>query len=108
MTVRIPAVLAAFVLTIPLASADKGAEAISKGKAVLWRAPDDIQSRDLIHGIGGREHLPQGPFTFVKEDLKGSSPKHNVLDRDGVKWKVKLGLEAKPETAAARRGRSPC
>ena len=97
MSVRIPAILAAFVFTIPLVSGDKGAEAISKGKAVLWRAPANIKSRDLIHGIGGREHMPHGPFTFVKEDLKASSPKYNVLDRDGVKWKVKLGpIKAAP------------
>jgi hypothetical protein len=38
----------------------------------------------------------------VKEDDKGSSPKYVVRDRDGVKWKVKLGPEAQPETAAAR------
>jgi hypothetical protein len=88
---------------IPGSAADKkGAEAVSKGKAVLWRAPNDIRSRDLIYGIGGREGVPRGPFTFVKEDLKGSSPKYTVRDRDGVKWKVKLGQEAKPETAATR------
>ena len=51
MTVRIPAVIAAFVFTIPLASADKGAEAISKGKAVLWRAPDDIKGNKVRFSI---------------------------------------------------------
>jgi len=89
-------------LTIPAGAADRATTSVSKGKAVLWRAPSDIRTRDMIYGIGGREHMPRGPFTFVKEDLKESSPKYNVTDRDGVKWKVKLGLEAKPETAASR------
>ena len=38
----------------------------------------------------------------MKEDLSASNPKYTVRDRDGVKWKVKLGQEAKPETAATR------
>src|SRR5262249_32291847 len=40
--------------------------------------------------------------TFVEEDLGGSNPKLVVRDRDGVKWKVKLGGEARPETVASR------
>jgi hypothetical protein len=39
---------------------------------------------------------------FVKEDLDGTSPKIVVRDQGGVKWKVKLGAEARPETAASR------
>ena len=46
--------------------------------------------------------MPCGTFTFVKEDLKGTSPKLVVKDQDGVKWKVKLGIEARPETVASR------
>ena len=69
---------------------------------VLWREPDDLASRDLYFGPGGSQHQPHGPFTFIKEDLDGSNPKFSVRDRDGVKWKVKLGPEAKPETAATR------
>src|SRR5689334_9862029 len=74
-TVRIPAIIITLLLTIPVGAADRGAAAVSKGKAVLWRAPADIRTRDMIYGIGGQEHMPHGPFTFVKEDLKGSSPK---------------------------------
>ena len=48
----------------------------------------------------GRGHLPRGTFAFVKEDLKGTSPKLVVKDQDDVKWKVKLGVEARPETVA--------
>src|SRR5262245_53026793 len=70
--------------------------------AVLWRNPSDISSRDLFYGPGGREHAPGDSFTFLKEDLDGSNPKYTVTDAAGVKWKVKLGEEAKPETAATR------
>jgi hypothetical protein len=68
----------------------------------LWRYPDDIASRNLFYGPGGKQHEPHGPFTFVKEDLNGTNPKFVVKDRDGEKWKVKLGQEARPETAASR------
>ena len=45
---------------------------------------------------------PHGTFTFLKEDRKGSNPKFDVQDENGVKWKVKLGSEARPETVASR------
>lgn len=70
--------------------------------SILWRDPTDLTTRNLIYGIGGKEHEPHGPFTFVKEDLDGTNPKFVATDSDGVKWKVKLGVEAQPETAAAR------
>jgi hypothetical protein len=69
---------------------------------ILWRQPADIASRNLLEGPGGKEHEPHPPFTFEKEDMEGSNPKFDVRDQDGVKWKVKLGTEAKPETVATR------
>jgi hypothetical protein len=72
------------------------------GPAVLWRNPTDIASRDLFYGPGGKKHQPHGPFTFVKEDLDGTNPKFNIRGGDDVKWKVKLGEEARPETVATR------
>ena len=74
----------------------------SNAEAVLWRNPVDIASRDLFFGSGGRENVPHGPFVFLDEDLDGTNPKFHVRDRDGVKWQVKLGIEARPETAASR------
>jgi hypothetical protein len=68
----------------------------------LWREPKDIRSENLFYGPGGKEHEPHGPFTFLKEDLDGSNPKYDVRDEDGVKWKIKLGAEARPETVASR------
>ncbi|MBZ5626527.1 MAG: hypothetical protein LAQ69_48770 [Acidobacteriia bacterium] len=98
-------VLLAVVLSYPVASGKKQRKAWADSgsvTAVLWRSPTDMASRDLFWGSGGRQDQPHGPFTFVKEDLDGTSPKFVVRDRDGVKWKVKLGLEARPETVAAR------
>jgi hypothetical protein len=69
----------------------------AKAYLVLWRDPTDIPVRNLFYGSGGKEHVPRAPFSFKKEDLSGSSPKFVVDDGAGVKWKVKLGTEARPE-----------
>jgi hypothetical protein len=68
----------------------------------LWRDQGKIGSLNLFHGPGGKEHQPAGKFTFVKEDKEGTSPKFDVVDDQGVHWKVKLGEETKSETAATR------
>jgi len=68
----------------------------------LWRNPGKIASLNLFYGPGGKEHQPAGKFTFVKEDKEGTSPKFDVVDDQGVHWKVKLGEETKSETAATR------
>ena len=77
-------------------------ETRAEGQAVLWRDPGDITARDLYYGPGGKAHEPRGPFEFEKEDMEGSNPKFDVIDQDGVKWRVKMGDEARPETAASR------
>jgi hypothetical protein len=76
----------------------------SNGKyvSVLWREPKDIASRNLYYGPGGKAHEPKGSFTFKEEDMLGGSPKFDVVDQDGVKWRVKMGVEARPETVASR------
>ena len=72
--------------------------------AVLWRDPAGLGRRDLFYGPGGRDHQPDpnSTYTFLKEDLKGSQPKFEVKDSHGVRWKAKLGTEARPETVATR------
>jgi hypothetical protein len=75
---------------------------VVQGPPVLWRDPGDIASRDLFYGPGGKAHEPQGTFTFDKEDMNGTNPKFDVVDENGVKWRVKLGPEARPETVASR------
>ena len=71
-------------------------------RAVLWRDPVDIASRNLYYGSGGEKNEPHAPYTFVEEDTNGTNPKFVITDRDGVKWTIKLGMEARPETAATR------
>jgi hypothetical protein len=73
-------------------------------RAVIWRDPGRVASLNLLYGAGGRQHAPdaKGTFTFLKEDPLATSPKFDVVDRQGVEWKVKLGQEPQSETAAAR------
>ena len=62
-----------------------------KGTPVLWRNPGDMRQRDLYYGSGSKALAPTPPFSFLKEDKSGKSPKFEVVDARGVKWKVKLG-----------------
>ncbi|MBZ5523113.1 MAG: hypothetical protein LAP21_12820 [Acidobacteriia bacterium] len=75
---------------------------IGSAPAILWVDPVDIKSRDLFYGRGSKEHLPGDKLRFIGEKLNGINPKFDVRDRDGVRWGVKMGAEAKPETAASR------
>ncbi|HTM13691.1 MAG TPA: hypothetical protein VL127_12290 [Bryobacteraceae bacterium] len=79
-----------------------GSSETSPPLSAFWRKPTDIRTRDLFYGAGGKENQPVGPFVFQKEDQDGTSPKFSVRDVKGVEWKVKLGVEARPETAASR------
>jgi len=70
----------------------------------IWQDPGEISSLDLAFGSGGRAHAPRedATYSFLKEDLGGSSPKFYVKDEAGVEWLVKVGDEARGETAATR------
>jgi hypothetical protein len=85
-------------------AADAADKAVPAAANQLWREPVDISARDLFYGSGGKKHAPDpnAIYTFEKEDLDGTNPKFDVKDQAGNKWKVKLGVEAKPETVAAR------
>src|SRR5437773_10105563 len=74
----------------------------SKSHAILWRDPGNIRNRDLYYGPGSKALAPLPPFRFVKEVKEGGMPKFDVEDARGVKWRVKLGPEARSETAASR------
>jgi hypothetical protein len=80
------------------------AQAASQLPEAMWRDPGDIDSLDLLNGAGGAAHAPRpdAKYVFVKEDMNGTSPKFYIKDEAGVEWLVKMGVEAKPETAAAR------
>ena len=71
---------------------------------VIWCDRGDVASLNLFYGAGGEEHAPnpKSKFIFVKEDAEGTSPKFEVVDDQGVLWKVKLGQEPQSETAATR------
>ena len=73
------------------------------GEAVLWREPTDIATRNLLLGSGGEEQKPDlSKVVFEKEGAPGYSVKYDVRDGAGKRWVVKLGNEARPETAANR------
>jgi hypothetical protein len=71
-------------------------------QSIIWRDPGDVRLLNLFWGPGGEKHQPGPPVAFVEEDMHGTSPKFDVRDSNDKKWKAKLGLEAKPETAASR------
>ena len=81
----------------------KSAVAPADAPAVLWREPSDISTRDLFLGPGGEAMKPDlSNITFEKDDQSGYSVKYHVSDGAGRKWVVKVGNEARPETAAVR------
>lgn len=77
---------------------------VANSPEVIWRDRGDVASLNLFYGAGGQEHAPdpKGKFIFVKEDTEGTSPKFEVVDEQGVIWKVKMGQEPQSETAATR------
>jgi hypothetical protein len=96
----------AVVLTLsllPFASAqDRRNRRTPTGRPVLWRNPGNISALDLTYGPGSQRLAPAAPFTFIKEDKSGESPKFDVKDARGVEWRVKLGPEAQSETVSTR------
>src|SRR5215213_4471099 len=77
----------------------------SKNSAVppiLWRNPANVSRRNLFYGPGSPELAPVAPFTFIKENKSGESPKFVVRDARGDEWTVKLGPEAQAETVSTR------
>jgi hypothetical protein len=71
-------------------------------KTLLWRNPGPIESLDLAAGPARAAGAPKAPFTFIKEVSGGIAPKIVVADARRMKWMVKFGQEAKPETFASR------
>lgn len=83
--------------------ADKAAKHSDSHEAI-WRDPGEISSLNMIYGIGGATDAPDpnAVYTFVEEDMNGTSPKVKVKDAQGVEWKLKMGAEPQAETAATR------
>jgi hypothetical protein len=74
----------------------------ARSTAVIWHDRGDAAALDLTTGPGGKDREPGIDFTFVKESTGGTSPKFDVVDERGTTWKVKLGEEARSESAASR------
>lgn len=95
-----------FFLSIAALPADAIAQkkkAMPKGTPVLWRAPEDIASRDLYLGPGGAAMKPNvRRVRFIKEETGGYSKKYRIRDASGRVWVAKIGKEAQSETAAVR------
>jgi len=84
------------------AAKKKKKEALT-GTPVMWVRPNNIASRDLFLGPGGREMRPDiRRITFIKEEKGGYSKKYRVRDGAGREWVVKIGKEAQSETSAVR------
>ena len=97
--------LVSIVLAVTVSSpsfAQKKNKPVLTGTPVLWRDPGNVAGRDLKYGPGAANLTPTAPFTFIKEDTTGASPKFRVKDANGVNWTVKLGPEAQAETVATR------
>jgi hypothetical protein len=88
-------------LAVALAAAPAFAQD-ARSTAVIWHDRGDAAALDLTTGPGGKDREPGIDFTFVKESTGGTSPKFDVVDEHGIKWKVKLGEEARSESAASR------
>ncbi len=110
------ALLSALILALTLSLSPTGARAQDdskkkkdeapppQGTPVLWHAPADIASLDLLNGPGG-EGMKPDLSQVIWEDQSGEpgySVKWKVRDASGKHWVVKLGNEARPETAATR------
>lgn len=100
-------VLLVFVVSLPAIVAAQESKPKKKklppaGKPILWRDPGDISKRDLRYGPGAANMAPVAPFTFIKEDTTGASPKFSVKDARGVNWTVKYGIEAQSEIVSTR------
>ena len=72
--------------------------------AALWEEPSDLERRDLLYGVGGRDLAPSpsAAYTVVEADKDGFSAGYDVRDHKGQLWSVKLGPESQTEVVASR------
>ena len=95
------------ILLLPSVSAveakSKKSKEVPRGTPILWRAPEDIRSRNLFLGPGGNRMKPDlRHVKFIKEEKGGYSKKFRIQDAAGREWVAKVGKEAQSETAAVR------
>jgi hypothetical protein len=68
----------------------------------IWRDPGTADATDLRFGPGGRDGVPEAPFTFIEEHFGGSQPCVAIRDAHNRLWRVKWGPEVRPESFAVR------
>ena len=99
------------VLALPFSAAaqdkdkdkDKKEKKVYTGTPVMWRAPEDIEQRNLLLGAGGEEMKPDiSRITYIEDKTGGYSKKYRVKDAKGNEWIAKIGKEAQSDTAANR------
>jgi hypothetical protein len=99
------------VLALPFSAAaqdkdkdkDKKEKKVYTGTPVMWRAPEDIEQRNLLLGAGGEEMKPDiSRITYIEDKTGGYSKKYRVKDAKGNEWIAKIGKEAQTDTAANR------
>jgi hypothetical protein len=93
---RVLSTIPALLLAIPVFAQQ------ASGTAVIWHDRGDAAALNLGDGRGGKGREPGTDFRFIEESRSGTSAKFVVEDEHGITWKVKLGEEAKSETAATR------
>jgi hypothetical protein len=95
--------LALSVLSPGVAAKDKKKKAPPRGTPVFWRAPVNIERRNLTLGPGGAAMKPNlTRIKFLKEEKGGYSTKYRISDGSGRIWVAKVGKEAQSETSAVR------
>ena len=59
-------------------------QTVPKGTPVFWRAPENIEQRNLLLGAGGDEMKPDiSRLTFIEQKTGGYSKKYRVRDAKG-------------------------
>jgi hypothetical protein len=91
-----PIIILALFLALPAFAQQSGTT------VALLNDRGNAPALNLLDGPGAESRQPGNSFKFIKETKGGTSPKFEVEDENGAKWKVKLGHEAKSETAATR------
>ncbi|MFN2499426.1 MAG: hypothetical protein ABR557_10095 [Pyrinomonadaceae bacterium] len=96
-------ILSLSLVALPADAIAQKKKVMPNGTPVLWRAPEDIASRDLYLGPGGTAMKPNvRRVKFIKEETGGYSKKYRIRDASGRVWVAKIGKEAQSETAAVR------
>lgn len=72
--------------------------ALLAAAGILWQDPGRVEVIDMSTA----PTPPKPPFTFIREELRGTSPKVMIRDAVGLEWQVKGGRDVKSETFITR------